>query len=67
MANAVLPTSFIQTIVGEIFSDELINSTQGDFLIRGLFDRHRDESHIRVWRLGEWFLFTKEDARAMAA
>lgn len=66
MANAVLPATFVQAVVREIFRDELINPTQSYFLVWSLFDSHRDEGHVRVWRLWEGFLLAKENSCAMA-
>lgn len=60
MANAVLPAAFVQAIVREIFRDELINPTQSYFLVWSLFDGHRDEGYVRVWRLWEGLLLAEE-------
>lgn len=46
MSDGVLPGSLVGPVVGEPLHDELIDSRQGDPLLRVLLDRHGNQSDV---------------------
>lgn len=58
MADRVLPTLLVLAVVREVLHDKLIDTVQGEALLRALTDRHHYQRVVTVRGLLVLFLVT---------